>query len=613
MVALLKKSLRLLESSRYPQAVGVVILMLVASALEGLGVGIVFPMAKIILEPTPQSQPEVIRVAMETVNASSPVELVLWTAAAFVLIIALKNIAMIGSVSLQAHFVRRTELAATCALLDAYFRKPYGFHLNHNSAILIRNVSEVIPAVLGSFMMPALRLVTEILVAIAITTALLAINPGVTLIAISSTVLVVGILYALLQGRFRRWGGERLHFLGERLKCLQQSLGGIKEVMVFGRADFFVASYHRIQQSLGRVLVRMTAAGEMRRAAVELVALIGLLGSMVFIVAQGQRGTDVVAFLGVIAAAALRLMPSANRILVALESMRGAVPFLMTAVSDFPGFRNKEVQPHNPLPPLKEAIVCEQISFAYDGISKRHVLSDVSLTIRRGEAIGLVGPSGGGKSTLLDIILGLLQPTAGRLLIDGREVSANPRAWQDHIGYVPQVIFLLDDTLRRNIAFGIPDEEIDENKIHAAVELAQLSGFVATLPDALDSVVGERGVRLSGGQRQRIGIARALYSDPDVLIFDEATSALDNETEQEITKAIYTLRGRKTVIAVAHRLSTLKECSRLVYMDNGRIVAHGGFSDLYQNCPGFRRLVDSSHERQVINDDCLLTTANNAS
>lgn len=613
MVALIKKSLRLLESSHRPQAVGVVILMVVASALEGLGVGIVFPMAKIILEPTPQSQPDVIRMAMETVNASSPVELVLWTAAAFVLIIALKNIAMIGSVSLQTHFVRRAELAATCALLDAYFRKPYGFHLNHNSAILIRNVSEVIPAIFGSFMMPALRLVTEILVAIAITTALLAINPVVTLIAISSTVLVVAILYALLQGRFRRWGGERLRFLGERLKCLQQSLGGIKEVMVFGREDFFVVAYHRIQQSLGRVLVRITAAGEMRRAAVELVALIGLLGSMVLIVAQGQQGTDVVAFLGVIAAAALRLMPSANRILVALESMRGAVPFLITAVSDFPGFRNKAVQSHSPLPPLKETIVCEQISFAYDSINKRHVLSDVSLTIRRGEAIGLVGPSGGGKSTLVDIILGLLQPTAGRLLIDGQEVSSNPRAWQDHIGYVPQVIFLLDDTLRRNIAFGIPDEEIDENKIRAAVELAQLSGFVATLPDALDSVVGERGVRLSGGQRQRIGIARALYSDPDVLIFDEATSALDNETEREITKAIYTLRGRKTVIAVAHRLSTLKECSRLVYMDSGRIVAHGDFSDLYQNCPGFRRLVESSHEGQVINDDLLLTTANNAS
>jgi ABC-type multidrug transport system fused ATPase/permease subunit len=228
---------------------------------------------------------------------------------------------------------------------------------------------------------------------------------------------------------------------------------------------------------------------------------------------------------------------------------------------------------------FSDLIEVSDLTFQYEA-ALSPALNNVSLTVKRGEAVGLVGPSGSGKSTLVDILLGLLEPTSGRVLVDGDVIHDNLRGWQDQIGYVPQSIFLTDDTLRRNVAFGLPKNEIDEVAVEAAIRLAQLEDFVASLPDGLDTIVGERGVRLSGGQRQRIGIARALYHNPDVLVLDEATSSLDTETEHGVMQAVQALQGEKTVIIVAHRLSTVEYCNRLYRLENARIVDEGTFSEV---------------------------------
>jgi ATP-binding cassette subfamily C protein len=294
--------------------------------------------------------------------------------------------------------------------------------------------------------------------------------------------------------------------------------------------------------------------------------------------------------LALFAYAGFRAVPSANRIMLNVGYLREGRPYARAVAADFGTLRGTAARPHGPEPTVefRESLACEHVTFAYEASAHR-ALHDVNLRIRRGESVGIVGPTGSGKSTLVDVLLGLLRPTSGRVLLDGDDLAGHERAWQRLIGYVPQDPYLLDDTLRRNIAFGIPDALIDEQRLLRACTLAQLDDFVRQLPEALETSIGEDGVRLSGGQRQRIAIARALYQDPAVLVFDEATAALDNQTEREVTRAIAAVHGERTVIVIAHRLSTVAACDRLIFLQEGRIAAVGRYDDLMRN-PGFRAM-----------------------
>ncbi|MBI3798821.1 MAG: ATP-binding cassette domain-containing protein, partial [Deltaproteobacteria bacterium] len=281
----------------------------------------------------------------------------------------------------------------------------------------------------------------------------------------------------------------------------------------------------------------------------------------------------------------------ANRILLLLANIRMGTAATNQIYADCIAFAHPFSaplgEPNREALTFADRLVLEKVSYTY-GDTHIPVLQDVTLTIRRGESVGIVGPTGVGKSTLIDLVLGLLQPSSGRILVDGKDVFQALRAWQRKIGYVPQSIFLIDDSMRRNIAFGLKDTDIDEHKLQAAIRMAHLEEFVASLPHGLDTMVGERGMRLSGGQRQRVGIARALYHEPEVLLFDEATSALDNQTERAVIGAIDRLRGEKTLVIVAHRLSTVRGCDRLVFLRDGRIAGCGSFEELLANNEDFR-------------------------
>jgi ABC-type multidrug transport system fused ATPase/permease subunit len=334
----------------------------------------------------------------------------------------------------------------------------------------------------------------------------------------------------------------------------------------------------------------------------ETVAVTGILLVILILLTQGREMGTVLPTLSLFAAAAYRLVPSANRIVSLVHQIRHNAYALDTiydglVLSEQPGRGRGTLQDSQiveALPPIRDGVRLENVTYRYSD-PPTTALRDISLYIPRGHIVGFVGPSGAGKTTVVDVILGLLTPTEGRVLVDGHDIQDNLRAWQAKLGYIPQEIYLLDDTLRANIAFGIQPDQMDETSVSQAVKAAQLGEWIESLPDGLDTMVGEEGVRISGGQRQRVGIARALYHNPELLIMDEATASLDNQMEAEVMKAILRLSGQKTILIIAHRLTTVKNCHRLYFMQYGRIVASGTYDELLDYSAEFQamaRLVD---------------------
>ncbi len=382
--------------------------------------------------------------------------------------------------------------------------------------------------------------------------------------------------------------------MGAISATIQQSLTGIRDVKILGRERFFAHQFVTDRAKNARAAYLTGTVAQLPRVLIETSLLLLILGFFVLAVGRGETAASILPVLGVFSYAGMRMQPSLQKIVAGINSLRYATAPINEVYQelqelDRAGARRRVTSP-DPLH-FEEEITFEDVSFRYENTSAP-ALSDVNLRIAKGESIGVCGPTGGGKTTLVDLLAGLLDPTSGTIRVDGQDLRGQTREWQQNLGVVPQSVFLLDDTLRRNIAFGIPDEEIDESAVIAAVRLAQLSEFVGSLPEGLETRVGERGVRISGGQRQRVAIARSLYRKPSVLIFDEGTSALDSITEAELIGTLDSIRGERTIIIVAHRLSTVRGCDRIVLVTGGRIADIGDYDELLARSTEFRQLAE---------------------
>ena len=549
-------------------------LMLFGTLLETFSLGLVVPVVGLLTKSDYlKSHPRF----NELLNYPSQTQFVVGAMLLLVLVYVVKSIFLIGSLWVQYGYSTAVTKRLGRTLFENYLKQPFTFHLQRNSATLIRN-SQNSASVMSGTIDPILSIAADALVTTGMMMLLLVIEPKGTIITILVFALSSLALRRFSSRRIRLWGEAQNFHKGKIIQHLQQGFGGVKDVKILGRENYFVNQYSDHLDGNANVLRRFSLAQAIPRFGLEILMMIGLTSLVSTMVLSGKELTGILPVLGLFGAAAFRLLPAVNRSILSAQTINLNRPLVDGVAADLDLLISK-ASTNNVHSHLASSISVQDLSFSYE-MTSTQALSGVSIGISRGEAVGLVGPSGSGKSTLVDILLGLLEPTSGRVLVDGNDIHDNLRGWQDQIGYVPQSIFLTDDTLRRNVAFGLPKDQIDDNAMKSAIRSAQLEDFVASLPDGLDTIVGERGVRLSGGQRQRIGIARALYNNPDVLVLDEATSSLDTETEHGVMQAVQALQGEKTVIIVAHRLSTVEYCDRLYRLENARIVDEGTFSEV---------------------------------
>jgi len=568
-----KKIWGLLIPSQQQQSKNLLVLMFLGMMLETLGIGLVIPALGLITQKEWFNNNPKLAPYVEQLGGLSHEQLVIFGMLFLFLVYFAKSLFLALLAWVQARFLYGLQSNVSERLYAGYLSQPYTFHLQNNSAQLIRNAIGQVSA-MTSVVQQGMVLITETLVLVGISVLLVLVEPVGAIVVIGIFGLIGLLFYRLTRNRLLRWGEERQYHEGKRIQHLQQGLGGVKEVILYGREGDFIDQYRLHNTSSARVGKRHYILQSLPRLWLELLAVGGLALLVIVSIYRGKPLDSLLPTLGLFAAAAFRLMPSANRIIGAIQNIRYAMPVVDTLSSELHSLEKREASAHRKPLPLKHKLELENISFSYPS-SERPALRNINISIWHGESVGIIGGSGAGKSSLVDVILGLLEPFSGRIQIDNSDIRKHLRDWQDQIGYVPQSIFLTDDTLCRNIAFGLPDKKIDEKQVWHVIRAAQLESFIDDLPEGINTMVGERGVRLSGGQRQRIGIARALYHDPSVLVLDEATSSLDIETERKVMDAVKALQGDKTIIIVAHRLSTVEHCDKLYRLENGRVVDQG--------------------------------------
>ncbi len=555
----------------------------IAAVLEAIGAIAVFGLLRLVVEP------ERVRITPVVADLSlpwpaDPPAIIAVLIALVALFYVLRAVFLIWAEWFKESTVARSGAKAAERLFARYLAADYLFHLKRRSASPIQEVSRSTTVAYQLMAASVLNIIAELATMSALVVVLAVTAPAPTLIAVGLVLAVVTIPILTTRRAWHRWGERMKRLEEQQLHILHQSLGAVKEVKIAGREAYFEGRLRAVRRNLAAVEGGRAALGTAQRLGVETALIVGMLAVLWLVTRGGASGADTVSLMGLFAYAGFRVVPSANRIMLNAGHWRTGRAFAKDAIADFNALDRIVLRPHGPEPVVlfHETLVCEDVTFAYDA-DLTPAVSNVHLRLRAGESLGIVGATGSGKSTLVALLLGLLQPTSGRILIDGVPLAGLERGWQRLIGYVPQDTYLLDDTLRRNVAFGVPDPLIDEQRVARACTLAQLDDLLRQLPQGIDTPLGEDGTRLSGGQRQRVAIARALYSDPAVLVFDEATAALDNQTEREVTKAIASLHGTRTLIVIAHRLTTVEACDRLVFLQDGRIAASGAYDELLRN------------------------------
>lgn len=567
---------RIIDRKQRYSGLKLVIITVVGAFLEAAGVGLVIPFISIIVSDD-FSLPAFFVEQLPFLANISRSELLVGAVVIFVLFYFVKSIFLLWLAACQAGYYYSIQESISGRLFKSYLHRTYAFHLQHNSAKLLSNTITESTQFSTGFTAAALMVFNDVLVMLSIVVVLFVMEPVGAVIATVLFGSMSLLLFLISKSRAASWGQARQQNERLRIKSAQQGFNGAKDIKLYGCEDVFVNQYLKethISLEAGR---KQTILQNVPRIFLEFVAIFALCSLVVFLYISGNA-TNILITVGLFTAAAFKLLPTISRLVQSGQAIvfnRPVVSFIYSELLEGEKLSHSNCDSLELDVKFVKNINVTNLTFSYEGVDCP-ALESINLDIGAGKMIGFIGSSGAGKSTLIDCILGLIHPSTGELNVDGTPITQhNVSSWQKNLGYVSQVIYLLDGTLRENVGFGIPYDSIDEEKLRNAIEKAQLTDFVASLPEGLETLVGERGVRLSGGQRQRIGIARALYNNPPVLVLDEATSSLDTGTEREVMQAVEKLQGSKTILIIAHRFSTIENCDYVYKLEKGRVVAQG--------------------------------------
>jgi ABC-type multidrug transport system fused ATPase/permease subunit len=574
--------------------IAMLFLFILVSSLEVFGTGMIAPFITIAITPDSIKNIYWLDLIYHQMNFNSQQQFLIFLGLLVILAFYLKAFLAFNAQKTVFQFSSNLKRKLSCKLLTAYINAPYTYHLQINSARLIQNLLDTTDSVSVGVVSTFLTFISNTVVVLALMLLLIKTN-AIALILIAVLLLIsFGLLYPM-KDRLSHWSKEKFHAYGEIIRITNHGLGGLKETRVIGCESYFENHMEKQSEIYARNTTLTSAYGNLPRFVLEPLMMSFLIGfTFLFITLNQDKMQNLTGILGIFALALVRLMPAVANLISGINVIRSNTYSLDQLFFDLKELEKEKLindvgsanHAHNLLPSQNQQtfqfldkVILDRLIFQYPNTTK-NVLQDISLSIRRGESIGLIGKSGAGKTTLVDVFLGLLIPQFGDIKVDGISVYKNLRAWQNMLGYVPQSIFLIDDTLEQNIAFGVPDNLIDQNKLKKAIAMAQLSEVVEQLPDGVKTIIGERGIMLSGGQRQRVGIARVLYHEREILVFDEATAALDTKTENLITEATKALAGSKTIIIIAHRLSTIEHCDCIYQLEQGHILKSGSYEEV---------------------------------
>lgn len=569
----------------------------VMALFQVIGIASVMPFLALVADPDIIQSDARLRWVYDTLGFQSTQAFLTFAGIGALVLLVISNALAALTEYLQLRFSWSLNHTLSVRILREYLAKPYVFFLNHNTSALATNILAEVRQTVRGFVLALVQLLSRTVVTLFILALLVAINPMLALMTFGFLGLAYGGVFLLVRRMMADAGRKRSLSDKARFKTATEALAGIKDIKILGNERTFLRRYEHYSRTYERYMARQQVVSLMPRYAFETIAFGGMLVVVLVVMLRGNGLQAVLPTLGVYAFATLRLLPALQSLFTSLTSLRFSVPSIDVLYEDLDPEKGRmqdeelgSVTPVQPLP-FTDRIVLRDITFGYPN-TERPVFDGFSLELKANSTVGIVGSTGSGKTTLIDILLGLLAPRSGQLEVDDVPVDDdNVRSWQRNLGYVPQQIYLSDDTIAANIAFGIRAKDIDRAAVERAATMASVHDFIVSeLPLGYDTVVGERGVRLSGGQRQRLGIARALYHDPAVLVFDEATSALDGVTEESIFQAVSALGKSKTIVMIAHRITTVRDCDVIYLLEKGRVVASGTFEHLLETSATFRAM-----------------------
>jgi ABC-type bacteriocin/lantibiotic exporter with double-glycine peptidase domain len=589
MIALIRKLLQLFDRSERKRIALLLVTALFRAIVEAIGVASILPFMALVAHPGIIQTNRWLHALYAGLHFTSEAAFLVFVGFVVLAVTLVSNGLSAFSTWYMHRFVWAKHHALGTELLNRYLDEPYSYYLNRNTAAFTKNIVSEVALVIRGLLTPLVNGVASALVVLLIFALLLAVNPQLALIVVGVLGGAYAAVYTFVRRRQGQLGRRRVKANKARYQAASEAFGAIKVLKVSHREAYFVERFEQPSSVFARTMASNQIIASVPRYAMQSLAFGGILLVVLYLLFTERSLSAALPMMSLYALAAYRLMPALQQLFAGVIEVRFNAPALDLLHADLSrGKRLDRAAAQRRTAYVSPVLfqhefALESVTFAYDGAAAA-AIRDLSLHVRRNSAIGLIGPTGAGKTTLVDIILGLLLPQEGQLTVDGVPIDAdNVMGWQRLLGYVPQHIYLSDDTMRRNIAFGVSEAEIDEERVLRAVRIAHLDQFVAELPKGVNTRVGERGIRLSGGQRQRIGIARALYHDPEILIFDEATSALDGITERGVMQAIRSLTNEKTIIMVAHRLTTVRDCEIIYLMQDGRITSQGSYGDMVRN------------------------------